>query len=317
MVRQLRIEYKYAFYHVMSKGNGGQAIYRSNRDRQKFLEYIGLAHDKYGIVIHAYTLMTNHFHLVIETPEANLNKAMHFINTSYTVYYNKKWKKSGHVFQGRYKAILIDKDEYIQQVSRYIHLNPIKAKLIEIPEDYEWSSCKYFVRQKEKPKYLNIKFTLSFFDGSRKKYKNFISDGIRGASWDINKHATAGAILGNENFVNKVRKKFLLKKEETEELVSLKKIKKTSVSKFDVRKALDDSNVSGKELKKLEIYFYKRKTGMSNKEIISKVYNESKHSSLVSKVAARVDEKRRENEKYEEEMRKLEEKMSMSRFDPK
>ena len=96
-------------------------------------------------VVHVYCLMDNHYHLLIETPSGNLSQIMHHINGAYTAYFNTKHARSGHLFQGRYKAIVIDADEYAREVSRYIHLNPVRAGLIENPEEYRWSSCQYYM----------------------------------------------------------------------------------------------------------------------------------------------------------------------------
>ena len=127
MARPLRIQYPGAFYHVTSRGNARKAIFRSNRDREKFLSYLESAHDRYGATIHVYCLMDNHYHVLVETPLGNLSKILHHINGAYTTYFNTKRKRSGHLFQGRYKAILVEKDSYCKELSRYIHLNPIRA----------------------------------------------------------------------------------------------------------------------------------------------------------------------------------------------
>ena len=100
---------------------------------------------KFGLILHAYVLMTNHYHLIVETPEKNLSRIMHFINGSYTTYVNIKRKRSGHLFQGRYKAILVDKDNYLLELSRYVHLNPVRAKMVQKPEDYHHSSYRSYI----------------------------------------------------------------------------------------------------------------------------------------------------------------------------
>lgn len=136
MARPLRIEFEGAVYHITARGNERKKIYLSKSDYEKFLKYLGDTKKKYNIVIHCYVLMSNHYHLIIETPEANLSRAMHYINGSYTTYFNIKRKRSGHLFQGRFKSILVDKDNYLLELSRYIHLNPVRAGIVEKPEDY-------------------------------------------------------------------------------------------------------------------------------------------------------------------------------------
>ncbi|MDY6972201.1 MAG: transposase, partial [Thermodesulfobacteriota bacterium] len=144
MARPLRIEFPHAFYHVTSRGNERKAIYKSQRDREKFLVYLKSATERYGAVIHLYCLMGNHYHLLVETPLGNLSQIMHHINGAYTTYFNIKRKRSGHLFQGRYRAILVDIDEYAKHLCRYVDLNPVRAGLSEDPENYRWSSCRYY-----------------------------------------------------------------------------------------------------------------------------------------------------------------------------
>lgn len=136
MARQPRIEYEGAFYHITSRGNLKGKIFFEQTDREKFLNILKITRVRYAYYLHAYVLMDNHYHLLIETPLPNLNQAMQNINTSYTVYINKKYGRSGHLFQGRYKAIVIDKDSYLLTVSRYIHLNPVSAGIVEAPEQH-------------------------------------------------------------------------------------------------------------------------------------------------------------------------------------
>ncbi|HDO21625.1 MAG TPA: transposase, partial [Nitrospirae bacterium] len=140
MARPLRIEYPGAFYHITSRGNERKDIFKSARDREKFLSYLESSTQRYGAVIHVYCLMTNHYHLLLETPLGNLSQIMRHINGAYTTYFNTRRQRSGHLFQGRYKAIVVDADEYAEELSRYIHLNPVRAGIVERPEEYQWSS---------------------------------------------------------------------------------------------------------------------------------------------------------------------------------
>ena len=121
MARPLRVEFPGAFYHVVNRGNAGEAIFRSDRDREKFLEYLGTTVERFGIKVHTYCLMTNHYHFLIETPEANLSRAVQWLNVSYAAYFNRRRQRCGHLFQGRFKSILVDADTYLKHLSRYIH----------------------------------------------------------------------------------------------------------------------------------------------------------------------------------------------------
>ena len=127
----------------------------NDTDFEKFLEYILTAKEKYGFYLLAYVLMSNHYHLLIKTTKPNLSRIMHYINGSYTTYSNVKRRKTGHLFQGRYKSLVIDADSYFQELTRYIHLNPVRAKMVKNPEDYKWSSYNAYVGRKRKDRYID------------------------------------------------------------------------------------------------------------------------------------------------------------------
>ena len=148
MARPLRIQYPGAFYHVTARGNEKKAIFISNRDRVKFLSYLESAHDRYSAIIHVYCLMSNHYHLLVETPRGNLSQILHHINGAYTTYFNIRRERAGHLFQGRYKSILVEKDAYCIQLSRYIHKNPVRAGLVNMPSEYPWSSYPHYIGRK-------------------------------------------------------------------------------------------------------------------------------------------------------------------------
>ena len=131
MSRPLRITYPGAFYHITARGNEQKPVFKSKRDREKFIEYLQSASERYNAVIHVYCLMDNHYHLMLETPSGNLPRIMLHINGAYTNYFNVKRGRAGHLFQGRYRAILVQKDEYAKELSRYIHLNPVRAGIVE------------------------------------------------------------------------------------------------------------------------------------------------------------------------------------------
>ena len=149
MGRPLRIEFENAVYHITSRGNERKKIYRDDGDKENFLGLLEDYKNRYNFVIHCFVLMDNHYHLVIETLRPNLIKIMHGLNSGYTGYFNKKYKRSGHLFQGRYKAIIVDKENYLLELSRYVHLNPLRAKIINKTKDYKWSSYGGYIRKKE------------------------------------------------------------------------------------------------------------------------------------------------------------------------
>jgi len=218
MARPLRIEYPGAFYHVTSRGNEQKEIFKSQRDREKFLEYLASATGRYGAVIHAYCLMGNHFHLLLETPDGNLSQIMRHINGAYTTYFNIKRKRAGHLFQGRYKAILIEADRYLSELSRYIHLNPVRVGLVESPEQYQWSSYRSYLGQSKPPEWLRTDFILACFAKrpvtAVKKYRAFVEDRLGKESTPPLQIALGTAILGRAAFIKAITTAHLQGKED-------------------------------------------------------------------------------------------------------
>lgn len=157
--------------------------------------------------------MPNHYHLIIETPLGNLSFMMHFINTMYSVYLNTKHKRSGHLFQGRYKSILIQAEDYTKELSRYISLNPVRAKIVDLPEQYPWSSYSFFTGIRRPEKWMDTAFILRLFGESPQKSRNsfieFVNKGIDLKIADAIKNSMHSGILGNEDFVAKIKKEFL------------------------------------------------------------------------------------------------------------
>ncbi len=218
MARPLRIEYPGAYYHVTSRGNEQKDIFKSQRDREKFLEYLESATTRYGAVIHAYCLMSSHYHLLLETPGGNLSQIMRHINGAYTTYFNIKRKRAGHLFQGRYKAILVEADEYLAELSRYIHLNPVRVGIVERPEQYRWSSYPSYTGQSKPPAWLGTGFILGCFakkiENAQKKYRTFVEDRL-GKEYESPLKRTIGtSILGSADFVEEVTTTHLQGKED-------------------------------------------------------------------------------------------------------
>lgn len=138
MARPLRIEYAGALYHVTSRGNAQEAIYREDKDRRDYYSVVAEVCERFNWVIHAYCLMDNHYHLLVETPEGNLSKGMRHLNGVYTQRFNQNHARVGHVFQGRYKAILVQKESYLLELARYIVLNPVRARMVRSAKDWPW-----------------------------------------------------------------------------------------------------------------------------------------------------------------------------------
>jgi REP element-mobilizing transposase RayT len=204
MARPLRIEYDGAFYHVTARGNERRKIFFSKSDYLRFKDNLREAQQKYGYLLHSFVLMTNHYHLLIETPKANLAKVMHDVNGSYSGYVNRKRKRSGHLFQGRYKVIVVERDRYLLELSRYIHLNPVRAGVVVRPEDYSYSSYRSFI-SKEKEGIVCHDLVLGMISNhpkdAPKRYRSFVEGAIGEDLDDPLEDVYGGMILGCAGFI--------------------------------------------------------------------------------------------------------------------
>lgn len=270
MSRPLRIEYPCAFYHITSRGNERKDIFKNEQDFVKFLTYIESAVQRYKAAIHVYCLMSNHYHLLLETPLSNLSQIMRHINGAYTTYFNRKRQRAGHLFQGRYKAILIDADEYAEELSRYIHLNPVRAGIAGRPEEYHWSSYQYYIGKKQIPKWLTVDYILSYFGreaiAAQKKYSEFVNALVDKEYDSPLKETVASTILGGIEFVDEIKDKYLRGKKIDRNLPALREITKTSIKEIirEVDVALEKNEVLSK---KAAIYLCHRYSGRTLREI--------------------------------------------------
>jgi REP element-mobilizing transposase RayT len=207
MARPLRIEYPGALYHVTSRGDRQELIFDDDGDRRAFLGVLGEVVSRFRWRCHAYCLMGNHYHPMIETPEANLTKGMRQLNGVFTQWSNRRHKRSGHLFQGRYKAILVDRDSYFSELARYIVLNPVRAAMVKHPRLWSWSSYGATVGTSARPAWLTTDALLSAFGNgraaARRRYQQFIDDGMGAAS--IWKDLKGQIYLGDDDFVERMR----------------------------------------------------------------------------------------------------------------
>jgi len=201
MARPLRIEFKGAVYHVTARGNARDDIYLSDADRDMFLDTLAHVVDRFGWICHAYCLMSNHFHLMIETPQANLNRGMRQLNGVYTQRFNSEHHRVGHVFQGRFKSIVVDKDAYLLELSRYIVRNPVAAGMVDDVADWPWSSYRATAGEVPVPIFLNTGWLLSRFGGSKTKareaYAGFVRKEASASPWE---RLNGPDILGSDKF---------------------------------------------------------------------------------------------------------------------
>lgn len=239
MARPLRIDVPGGWYHVTARGIERRAIYRDDRDREHFLELLQEAVRRLGIVLHAYVLMNNHYHLVVETPAANLSAAMQWVNVSYSVWFNRRRGRAGHVFQGRFTAVVVEAAAYAVELSRYVHLNPVRVRRLGLDKAarvrqatglgkapvtdlvrervrqlraYRWSSYRAYVGLAARPEWLMTERVLALCgDGTtakgRAKYREFVEvavrEGLTESPWE---RLEAGLVLGGKKFVGRMRR---------------------------------------------------------------------------------------------------------------
>ena len=192
-------------YHITRRGNARKRIFFIDADREAFLDILGQVVDRYGWICHAYCLMTNHYHLLVETPNANLSRGMRYLNGVYTQWVNRHMKRPGHVFQGRFKSILVEKESHLLEVARYVVLNPVRAKMVRSPRDWKWSSYRATARQIESPSFLTVRWVLGQFDKDLKKasqqYRRFVRQGRGVEVWS---QLRRGSLLGSDDFVGQL-----------------------------------------------------------------------------------------------------------------
>jgi putative transposase len=271
VARPLRIEYPNAFYHVTSRGNERRAIYRTKGDYERFLGYLESATERYGAKIHCFCLMPNHYHLLLETPRANLRRIIHHLNTSYTNYFNVKTKRVGHLFQGRYRAILVEKDTYALELSRYIHLNPVRADLVKEPSQYPWSSYLAYVGGEKRWGWLERQFILGQMSSNereaRRRYQSFLREGMGKSFKDPLNKVVASTLLGSERFIEEVRQRFIKKASSDRDLPALRKLSSWP-DLFSILK--ESERVFGKGTiasRRVALYLSHRLSGLSLEEI--------------------------------------------------
>ncbi len=206
MSRPLRIEYPGAYYHGMNRGLARSKVFLNDDDRERFLKLIGETCRQWGIEVYAYCLMDNHYHLLLQTPQGNLSRAMRHLDGVYTQGFNRAHRRDGPLFRGRYRAILIDAEEYFLAVARYIHRNP-QAGEVEI-ERYRWSSHRGYLHPRYSPSWLNTNAMLSRFGrGSRglNEYRTFMRSGVQKELMEFYREGYQRPILGGKEFVRWVK----------------------------------------------------------------------------------------------------------------
>ncbi len=294
MARPLRIAYPGAFYHITARGNERKNIFLNDRDREKFLSYLRSATERYEAAIHAYCLMGNHYHLLLETPAGNLTEIMRHINGAYTTYFNIKRDRSGHLLQGRYRAILVDVDEYAEELSRYIHLNPVRAGLAARPEEYLWSSYQDYTGQRKNQEWLHQEVVLGFFGkkeaAARQNYRKFVEAAIGQEIKTPLRNIMHSTFLGGQDFITWIKENHIRGDKSDGDIPALKSLKSRPPIEKIEKEVSGLSGVKPALKKQVSLYLCQRYSGKKLKEIGDHFgIGESGVSQAARRVQARVE----------------------------
>lgn len=276
MSRPLRLEFEGAVYHVTSRGNERSAIFRDDRDRDRFLSILGRVVGDQFWRLHAYCVMGNHYHLLLETPRGNLSSGMQRLNGRYTQWFNFRHRRSGHLFQGRYKAILVERDPHLLELCRYVVLNPVRAGIVESAGGWPWSNYRATCGRRAAPDWLEVGWTLSQFGrnqtAAREVYRQFVSDG-RGLPSPF-KEIRNQVYLGGAEFLRGIDLKLkgsrwdadIPREQRAPNPPSIDRIRKAVAQEFGVDEAAL-SRRRGGEAKMAAIYLSRRLSGKKGFEI--------------------------------------------------
>ncbi|MFH1062626.1 MAG: transposase [Candidatus Omnitrophota bacterium] len=275
MARPYRLQGEGILYHLTSRGDDRKKIFLSEFDFEKFLEYLKIAKEKFKFYLYAYCLMGNHYHLLIETTQPNLSRIMQNINSSYTLYYNKKRSKCGHVFQGRYKSIIVEADEYFKELSRYIHLNPVKARIVNSPEEYKWSSYRTYINKSDNNEIIDIAEAKRLLGMEMREYISFVKAGMLEKE-NLMEKVYAGFLLGGKEFIkeqleeiaNQTSEKDFAYKREVFSQTDPRDIINIVAKHFkQTPEEVKTSNKRPMTAKKMAIYLIRKKTNLTNNQI--------------------------------------------------
>ena len=326
MARQLRIKGTDLFYHIFNRGNFRQAIFEEDEDYKTFLDLAFEIAEEKELIIICYTLIPNHFHFVDLTMRANISEYMQRLTTNYVQKINKKKGRSGHLMQGRFKSIIIDSDNYLLEISRYLHLNSVKAGLCKRPENYKWSSYRQYIGLEKKKYPIEDKLILEYFSEDTKKgriaYRKFVEEKMNEIS-EYNLPPTYKDIVyGDEEFAIKVLEKSnrreekidgrkrrwkdreLNKSDEEKYKIILKEVKKY----YKIQNKLDNKTEKGIKVKHILIYLLRELTDLSYArigELIGPTARTTIHSAYDN-----IKKKMKESKIFKKEIDYLEDKFS-------
>jgi REP element-mobilizing transposase RayT len=317
MSRPLRIEIENGIYHVTSRGWERRVLVRDDRDRQEWFKLLDRVVVRCGWRFFAWVLMDNHFHLFFQTPEANLSAGMHDLNSGYATWFNRRYRRVGSLFQGRFKAILVEDESYCWTLSRYVHLNPVRARLVQRPEDHPWSSYQHYLRSGKAPDWLDWQSVLAEIGKDRRrargKYRRFVEEGLQGKVTSPLKGVVGRVLLGSTEWVERMQRVLSLSEAdpnvaELRHLVwrpSQEQIESAVAVEFGV----DPSQLFAKRIKNHEarvaaIYLIRRLTSVSARQLAERYGGVSQ--AAISKTVQRAETRRDEQCGWKQRLSRLE-----------
>ena len=295
MSRPLRIQYPDAWYHVMNRGRRGEDVFTGKKDYNAFINLLKELVEDYNVKIAAYCLLSNHYHLLVQTPTANISRAMRHLNGVYTQRFNKINHCDGQLFRGRFKSILVDADSYLIELLRYIHRNPLESGMVDNINKYTWSSHKAYLSGSKKWDWLHKKYILSLFSRnggeSIRRYKQFVSKGTLEEINQILARKKLPTVIGSNSFVEKIKELFFTDKKHEEVPESrylapdIEEIIEAVCKFYNVNKDVLFSSRRGlfNEPRNVAIYLIRRLRGGTLKEA-GKIFGIEKNSTVSSVV---------------------------------
>jgi REP element-mobilizing transposase RayT len=244
MARPLRIEYPGAWYHIMTRGRRKEAIFFDDKDYQLFMTVLGECSKLFSLEVHAYSLMLNHYHLLVHTPKGNLSRAMRHLNGVYTQRINSRHKFEGSLFKGRFKSILVEEDMYFLELLRYIHRNPVKANITKSLDEHKWTSHRAYMRENERPEWLRTESALLKFgkhvNKAKRKLDAFVKNEVPPDLEKLLNRIKWPVLLGGKEFKKKIKDRIQGKKIDIREVPQHKKMRQQYTAE-DVRKFIVES----------------------------------------------------------------------------
>ena len=322
MTRPLRIEYPGAWYHVMNRGRRGENIFADNDDYETFIALLQETTEMFDLRVAAFCLMSNHYHLLVQTPVANLSRAMRHINGVYTQRYNRRQNTDGQLFRGHYKSVLVQENSHLLELLRYIHRNPVRAQMCNAAGDYLWSSHRGYCNSAKKWDWLHKEFLLGMFDQdlhkAKKQYKSFVQCEDSAEVTDFFSRKNLSSFFGSRNFIEWVKSTYHQLQNHKEIPQSrhlaptIDDIKRTVCQYYEVEQRQLEQTKRGQvnEARNVAIYLARKRCGLRLEEIGQEF--ELLQYSSVSSIVTRTEKQLSKNKQLRNRIKEISQKLNKS-----